>query len=152
MNNAKNYGFTLIVTLFYIAWRNEHLRQNLTKPVIILFILIVTAIVMNPVSSSLENYYPQQNPAEVAAFSIGDTVLSGTDVVDNSKIRKVPVISNPGYLVNDIREHEFFDLSQHLQLVLWKRQATILQAAEFPGMELPRTSAVRVYWPWKTTN
>ena len=86
------------------------MRQNLTKPVIILFILIVTALVMNPVSSSLENYYPQQNPAEVAAFSIGDTVLSGTDVVDNSKIRKVPVISNPGYLVNDVKEHEFFDL------------------------------------------
>lgn len=85
------------------------MRQNLTKPMIILFTLIIIALVMNPVSNSLEKYYPQQNPAEVAAFNIGDTVLSGTDVVDNGKIRKVPAISNLGYLANDIREHEFFD-------------------------------------------
>ena len=120
------------------------MRQNLTKPMIILFTLIIIALVMNPVSSSLEKYYPQQNPAEVAAFSIGDTVLSGTDVVDNSKIRKVPAISNLGYLVNDVREHEFFDLFTAITLAVKDNKLVVNPPETFVwGSKTPYTYAVK---------
>ena len=85
------------------------MRQYLKKPVLILSLLIIIAVVMNPVGNLLSNHYSQQKAADIAAFNIGDTVTSGTYVVDNSKIRKVPVISHPEYLIYDIKEHEFYD-------------------------------------------
>ncbi|MBP2045603.1 hypothetical protein [Methanobacterium aggregans] len=80
------------------------------KPIIILLILIVLAIAMNPVGNSLENYYPQQKAMDIAALTIGNTVTSGMDVVDESKLRKVPVIYHPEYIMNDLKEQQFYDL------------------------------------------
>ncbi len=65
---------------------------------------------MIPYGNAVANYYSPQNPAEVAAFTIGDTVLSGDHVVDSSKIRKVPLLYHPEYLVEDIKNYEFYDL------------------------------------------
>lgn len=80
------------------------------KPIIILLILMVLVVVMNPIGNSLNSYYPQQNAAEIAALSIGDTVVDGMDVVDEGKLRKVPVIYHPDYLVKDVKEERFYDL------------------------------------------
>ena len=80
------------------------------KPIIILLILIVLAIVMNPVGGSLDSYYPQQNATEIAALNIGDTVITGMDVVDEGKLRKVPLTYHPDYLIKDIQEERFSDL------------------------------------------
>lgn len=80
------------------------------KPIIILLILIVLTIVMNPVGNSLNSYCPQQNATDIAALSIGDTVRAGMDVVDEGKLRKVPVIYHPDYLMKDVKEERFYDL------------------------------------------
>ncbi len=86
------------------------MHQYLKKPIIIMSLLIIIALVMNPVGNLLSNQYPQQKAEDIAAFNIGDTVMSGAHVVDNSKIRKVPVISHPEYLMTDIEEHEYYDI------------------------------------------
>ncbi len=64
---------------------------------------------MYPLGNAMENYYPQQGPTEITALSVGDTVLPGTSVVDDKKIRKVPILYNPEYLVDYIKEVNFID-------------------------------------------
>lgn len=67
---------------------------------------------MYPFGSTMGGYYPPQGPTEIAALKIGDTVLVGTDVVDDGKIRKVPLLYHPEYLmdyVNDMRIADFID-------------------------------------------
>jgi hypothetical protein len=64
---------------------------------------------MYPFGNAIENYYPQQGPTEITSLSVGDTVLSGTSVVDDKKIRKVPIIYHPEYLLDCIEELNFID-------------------------------------------
>jgi hypothetical protein len=60
-------------------------------------------------AKNVEAYVPPQNPAEIAAVNIGDTVYSGENVVSSSKIRKVPVIYHPEYLIEDLKSNQFND-------------------------------------------
>jgi len=60
-------------------------------------------------AKSVDAYVPPQNPAEIAAVNIGDTVYSGENVVSSSKIRKVPVIYHPEYLIEDLKSNQYND-------------------------------------------
>lgn len=77
-------------------------------------VLIILALAMYPLGMILEDRYPSQNPEEIAAFKIGDTVLSGMDVVDDGKIRSVPILYHPEYLVDHIKDRKFFDFIHFL--------------------------------------
>ena len=49
---------------------------------------------------------------EITSLSLGDTIVSGTYVVDDSKIRKVPILYHPEYLLDyvyDMRIADFMD-------------------------------------------
>lgn len=58
----------------------------------------------------MEAVYPAQTPQEITSMEIGDTVLPGTDVVDDSKIRNVPVILHPQYLVDYAQDKRYMDV------------------------------------------
>ncbi len=60
-------------------------------------------------AKNIDAYVPPQNPAEIAAVNIGDTVYSGENVVSSSKIRKVPLIYHPEYLIEDLKSNQFND-------------------------------------------
>lgn len=64
---------------------------------------------LGTLGKSLATNIPAQNPAEFSAVNIGDTVVSGQNVVNNDKIRKVPVIYHPEYLVDDLKNQEYGD-------------------------------------------
>lgn len=53
--------------------------------------------------------YSLQGPAEITSLSLGDTVTSGIKVVDDSKIRKVPLLYHPEYLLDNIKDVKFAD-------------------------------------------
>ncbi|MFY9637340.1 MAG: hypothetical protein WAK14_00885 [Methanobacterium sp.] len=72
-------------------------------------ILVILAVGMFALAKNVEAYVPPQNPAEIAAVNIGDTVYSGDNVVSSSKIRKVPVIYHPEYLIEDIKSNQYND-------------------------------------------
>ncbi|MBI5681481.1 MAG: hypothetical protein HZC47_11360 [Methanobacterium sp.] len=77
-----------------------------------LIILIILAVAMYPFGNVIDDYYPAQGPTEITSLSLGDTVVSGTLVVDESKIRKVPLLYPPEYLldyVNDMKFSDFID-------------------------------------------
>jgi hypothetical protein len=79
---------------------------------LLILLLVVVVLAMYPLGNAVEANFPKQNPAEIAAFSINDTVFSGTDVVSDFQIRKVPTIYHPEYLVDHIKNgriYEFFD-------------------------------------------
>jgi hypothetical protein len=81
----------------------------LKNPVIIILILFILAVGMFTFAKSVDAYVPPQNPAEISAVNIGDTVYSGENVVSSSKIRKVPVIYHPEYLIEDLKSNQFND-------------------------------------------
>lgn len=64
---------------------------------------------MYPFGNVMSNYYPLQGPTEIIDLKLGDTVVAGMDIVDDSKIRKVPVLYNPEYLVDYIKDMRFYD-------------------------------------------
>jgi hypothetical protein len=72
-------------------------------------ILIILAVGMFALAKNVDAYIPPQNPAEIAAVNIGDTVYSGDNVVSSGKIRKVPVIYHPEYLIEDIKNNQYND-------------------------------------------
>jgi hypothetical protein len=72
-------------------------------------ILVILAVGMFALAKNVDAYVPPQNPAEIAAVNIGDTVYSGDNVVSSSKIRKVPVIYHPEYLIEDIKSNQYND-------------------------------------------
>ncbi len=47
-------------------------------------------------------------------MAIGDTVLPGTEVVDNSKIWRVPLILNHHYVLDYIQDQRYLDLTESL--------------------------------------
>ncbi|WP_231551345.1 hypothetical protein [Methanobacterium sp. SMA-27] len=71
--------------------------------------MVIFAVALFTFGKSVDGYVPAQNPAEIAAVSIGETVLSGQQVVDSTKIRKVPVIYHPEYLIEDLKSNQFTD-------------------------------------------
>ncbi len=72
-------------------------------------ILVILAVGMFALAKNVDAYVPPQNPAEIAAVNIGDTVYSGDNVVSSSKIRKVPVIYHPEYLIEDLKSNQYND-------------------------------------------
>ncbi|MGB9937631.1 MAG: hypothetical protein ACPK7O_07900 [Methanobacterium sp.] len=61
---------------------------------------------MYPLGNSVSGYYPPQGPTEITSLSLGDTIISGMHVVDDSKIRKVPVLYHPEYLLDTVYNME----------------------------------------------
>ncbi len=67
---------------------------------------------MYPLGGFIGGYIPPQGPAEITSLSLGDTVIAGTKVVDDGKIRKVPLLYHPEYLldkINDMKYADFID-------------------------------------------
>jgi len=73
-------------------------------------ILILLALAMYPLGGAAGNYIPPQGPTDITALNIGDTVIAGTTVADDSKIRKVPILYHPEYLIDYISDMKFYDL------------------------------------------
>jgi hypothetical protein len=65
---------------------------------------------MFPVGNAVEKNFPPQNPTEIAAIPIGDTVMNGTDVVDENKIRKSPILYHPEYIMYYVEEGQYFEI------------------------------------------
>ena len=65
---------------------------------------------MYPFGNATADYYPPQGPVEITSLNLGDTVVSGMHVVDDSKIRKVPLLYNPEYLMDYINDRRTGDL------------------------------------------
>lgn len=85
------------------------LSNFLKNPIFIILILVIVVVGLNFLSKSVDTNIPAQNPAEFSAVAIGETVMSGQHVVDNSKIRKVSVLNHPEYLIEDLKNNEFTD-------------------------------------------
>ncbi len=69
---------------------------------------------MYPVGIAFGKYVTPQNPAEIASVPIGDTVTNGTTVVDNNKIRKVPLVYHPEYLIDYAKKLKFWEIYSSL--------------------------------------
>ena len=71
--------------------------------------MIIIAVGLGTLGGSLATNIPAQNPAEFSAVNVGDTVVSGQNVINSNKIRKVPVLYHPEYLVEDLKNQEYGD-------------------------------------------
>lgn len=69
---------------------------------------------MYPFGSAVSSIYSLQGPAEITSLNMGDTVVSGMQVVDDSKIRKVPILYHPEYLIDSITDLKFVDFMDAL--------------------------------------
>ncbi len=86
------------------------LSSFIKHPLIIIVALIVIGAVMYPVGAVAGEYMSSQNPEEIASVPVGETVTNGTDVVDNNKIRKVPLIYHPEYLVEYAEKLQIWEM------------------------------------------
>jgi hypothetical protein len=86
------------------------LSSFLKHPLIIIVALLIIGAAMYPVGIAVGKYIPAQDPAEIASVPMGDTVSNGTDVVDNNKIRKVPLVYHPEYLVEYAKKLQFWEI------------------------------------------
>ncbi len=86
------------------------MRRSLLNPILAFGVLIILIIGFSYVGDTIEGYFPPQKPEDITAMSIGDTVVSGMKVVDDAKIRKVPVLFNFEYLKNLIEEEKYFQI------------------------------------------
>jgi hypothetical protein len=89
--------------------RGVFLTSYLKNPGIIILILVILAVGMFSLAKSVDAYIPAQNPTEISSVNIGDTVYNGDLVVSSSKIRKVPLIYHPEYLIDDIKDSQYND-------------------------------------------
>ncbi len=64
---------------------------------------------MYPLGTVIDDFYPPQGPTEITSMSVGDTVIAGTKVVNEEKIRKVPLLYNPQYLQDYIENLKLLD-------------------------------------------
>lgn len=69
---------------------------------------------MYPVGLATAKYVPAQNPEEIAILPIGETVTNGTAVVDSNKVRKVPIVYHPEYLVEYAEKLQIWELYSSL--------------------------------------
>ena len=76
--------------------------------------IILIAMVLVPLGMYMEKFNSPQKAEEITSMSIGDTVVVGMDVVDDNKIRKVPVISHPAYIIEYAKDLRFQDLTESL--------------------------------------
>jgi hypothetical protein len=83
------------------------MRRYLLNPILAFGILIILIVSFSFVGNTIEDYFPPQKPEEISAMSIGDTVVSGMKVVDEAKIRKVPVIYHFEYLQSLLEEKKY---------------------------------------------
>jgi Na+-transporting methylmalonyl-CoA/oxaloacetate decarboxylase gamma subunit len=89
--------------------QKKYSKMSITR---IFLILIILILVISPIGAALAGYFPSQKPEEITAFKVGDTVLAGMKVVDENKIRKVPITYYPTYLWYDIINKELWDLTE----------------------------------------
>jgi len=103
---------------------------------------------MYPFGNAIADYYPPQGPTEITHLNLGDTVISGMHVVDDSKIRKVPLLYNPEYLVNYVNDMRTGDLINALLTGIVKTPieritgSTISESGIAQGFEGPGVLAV----------
>lgn len=71
--------------------------------------MIILVVGLGTLGSSLATNIPAQNPADFSAVNIGDTVVSGQNVINSNKVRKVPLLYHPEYLVEDLKNQEYGD-------------------------------------------
>ncbi|NYB26776.1 MAG: hypothetical protein HVN34_05490 [Methanobacteriaceae archaeon] len=83
-------------------------------PLLIIVALIIIGAVMYPVGLATAKYVPAQNPKEIAILPIGDTVTNGTAVVDSNKVRKVPIVYHPEYLVEYAKKLQIWEIYSSL--------------------------------------
>jgi hypothetical protein len=86
------------------------MRKSLTNPLLAFGVLIIVIIAFNFIGNSIEGNIPPQKPEEIAALHIGDTVMAGMKVVDDAKVRKVPLIYHPNYLVDYFIDKKFYQV------------------------------------------
>jgi hypothetical protein len=60
-------------------------------------------------AKTVDAYVPAQSPTEISSLSVGDTVYNGDLVVSSSKVRKVPLIYHPEYLIEDLKDSQYTD-------------------------------------------
>ncbi|MGC9516876.1 MAG: hypothetical protein ACP5C3_04165 [Methanomicrobiales archaeon] len=73
-------------------------------------ILILLIFVMYPVGRTIESFYPQQDASEITDLKIGDTILPGMQVVNYMKIRKVPILNHPEYIIDQVKDLDVLNL------------------------------------------
>ncbi|MDP3013725.1 MAG: hypothetical protein Q8M92_05740, partial [Candidatus Subteraquimicrobiales bacterium] len=81
---------------------------NLKKSLIAVVGLLILAAAMYPLGNMIEDHLSPQKPGEIASLNLGDTVVAGMIVVDDSKVRKTSSIYHPDYIIALVREGKYF--------------------------------------------
>lgn len=80
-----------------------------------LILLIVLVAVAAAAGWYLEGRVEPQDPEEIAVLPMGSTVLEGQDVIDESRVRSVPLILHPDYILD---EFNYLNPSNLIQAIL----------------------------------
>jgi hypothetical protein len=86
------------------------MRRSLLNPILAFGVLIIIIIGFSFVGNTIEGYFPVQKPEEISSMPIGDTVVNGMKVIDNDKIRKVPIIYHFNYLNSLLNEDKYLQV------------------------------------------
>lgn len=90
------------------------MSRFIKHPFIFILALLIVGGAMYPAGMVIAKYIPPQNPEEIASVPIGDTVTSGTAVVDSNKIRKAPIIYHPEYLIEYAKKLQIWEIYSSL--------------------------------------
>ena len=80
-----------------------------------IILLVIVAAIITASGAYIEGSVEPQQPVEIAALEPGSTVLKGQDVIDESRVRSVPLILHPDYILD---EFNYRDPGNLLQAVL----------------------------------
>ncbi len=80
------------------------------KPLFKLILILLIAVLMIPFSVVFNNSTLQQNPSEYLTMSVGDTIITGMDIIDETNIKRVPTSSNLKYFKTHIQDVETLEL------------------------------------------
>ena len=72
--------------------------------------LLISVLVIAPFSAITVNDISDENIVEIAKLKVGSTVLSGTDVIEDSNIRRYPTLTNFDYILEDIKQIDIIGL------------------------------------------
>lgn len=86
------------------------MRRSLLNPILAFGVLIIIIVGFNFVGNTIESNFPPQKPEEITSMSIGDTVVAGMKVIDNDKIRKVPLSYHYEYLSSLLKEEKYLQI------------------------------------------
>ncbi len=86
------------------------MRRSLLNPILAFGILIIMILGFSYVGNIVEDYFPPQNPGEITSMPVGETVMAGMKVVDDSKIRKVPLLYHVEYLKSLLQEGKYLQI------------------------------------------